>query len=510
MVKKTTLLALAATLFGSVVSANEGHKCTHDTMEHPEPEILNDIEEDMTLMGEGRTLADYPNLRMASYTGALADQSQEFQDYITNDILPPALSYFSNALKVKAPFTAPLKFKNSQQTICGISTPAEVKQGLPADFYYLIAANYDDGGSWVADTYSCFLSGATKRPYVARTKINTAMFFIPNNNVLQHEKNMICIMHELTHALGFASALYQHFLDVNGTKLTNHIQSATLDFETGTVINVEPLTTKLRKFFGCTTLQGAYMEAGGGSGTAGSHFERRQFGFEFMTSGLIYQMQISQFTLAMLEGSGWYVPDYSYADAYLFGQGQGCSFLTGSCAPGVFDEWCSGSTRGCTNVGRGGAECAADIRSNGCRFQHPRINYDCENEDAINYSRLPQAETYGRSSGAKCFMGTLTTAKSASSTNFCFKPTCSGSGRATSLTINVGGNIVKCVKEQEVTVPGFNGVLNCPDPIAFCRSVGQKICPRGCHGRGQCVEGVCVCQDGFKGTDCALRADYDL
>jgi len=511
MVKKTALLAIASLLFGSFASAHEthGHKCTHDDKDRPEPEIMSEMEE-LNLSAEGRTLQDYPNIRMKGYTGALADQSQEFQDYITNDILPPVLSYFSSALKIKSPFATNLKFSSSQKTLCSIPTPSEVHKGVPVDFYYMIDSFYDTSSTWVADTYACFLSGSIKRPYVAKTTINTDQFPLANNNVLLHEKNMVCIMHELTHALGFSKSLYKYFKDENYVTLTNHIQSGTVDGETGTILNLAPLTSRLRKFFGCPSMKGAYMEGSGGEGTASSHFERRHFGFEFMTSGLIYQMQVSEFSLAVLEGSGWYFPDYSYADEYHFGRGEGCYFLFTSCTPGAFDEWCTGSERGCTNVGRGGGVCAADTRSNGCRYIHPRVNYDCDNEGAVDYARLPQVETYGRGAGSKCFMGTLTTAKSASSTSFCFKSACSGSGTNTTVTLSIGGNQVVCTKEGPVTVAGYNGVINCPDPISHCATVGQKTCPRGCMGKGQCVDGACVCQDGFKGADCALRAGYGI
>ena len=47
--------------------------------------------------------------------------------------------------------------------------------------------------------------------------------------------------------------------------------------KTITYLNVEPLTTKLRKHFGCPTLEGAYLEDDGGSDSAGWHFERTYF-----------------------------------------------------------------------------------------------------------------------------------------------------------------------------------------------------------------------------------------
>ncbi len=44
-----------------------------------------------------------------------------------------------------------------------------------------------------------------------------------------------------------------------------------------TILDVEPLTSKLRSYFDCPTLEGAYLEQQGDSGNVGSHFERRVF-----------------------------------------------------------------------------------------------------------------------------------------------------------------------------------------------------------------------------------------
>jgi len=248
------------------------------------------------------------------------------------------------------------------------------------------------------------------------------------------------------------------------------------------------------------------MENTGSSGTAGSHFERRQFAFEGMTSGLIVQMQFSEFTLALLESTGWYVPDYSYADPFHWGQGQGCSFLTGSCSSSSFSEFCSSSSRACVATGRGGGSCSTDSRSDECKWIHPSDAYDCDNEDAKSYARLPALQNFGRSSQAKCFTGTLNTKSAGSQTSFCFKYSCSGSGSGTQLTLNMNGKSVVCSKKGNVSVSGYAGTITCPDPVEYCKTVGKKVCPRGCMGRGSCVNGVCACNNGYKGKDCALRA----
>lgn len=480
------------------------HKCTHDDHDHQEPDII-DIEEDFNPDGDndhnsnGRTLASYSNFRPYAYYGLLSSSSSSVRNYVQNQLIPPIMDYFAGALKIKYPTSGSLKV--STNTVCGKTTPSVFKNGVNADWFFMIETN--TASDYIAQTTTCALSSGTKRPIVGKTIISTR-YLTPTSNPLDHERQMICIMHEVVHALGFSKGLYDNWLTSSGKVLTGHITKATLDGVTTSVINAEPLTSRLRAHFGCSSLKGAYMENTGSSGTAGSHFERRQFAYEAMTSGLITQMQVSELTLAVLESTGWFVPDYNgYADPYYWGKGQGCSFLTGSCAGGKYDEFCSGSARGCAMTGRGGGSCNSDTRSDNCRWVHPSQSYDCENPDADSYARLPSIQTFGRTSGAKCFEGTLNNKNAGSKTTFCFKYSCSGSGSNAKLTLSVGGKSVVCNQKGSVSVSGYGGAINCPDPVEYCSTIGRKACPRGCMGRGTCNDGVCSCNKGYKGKDCA-------
>jgi len=275
-----------------------------------------------------------------------------------------------------------------------------------------------------------------------------------------------------------------------------------------TVLDIPELTTKLRKHYGCTTLEGAFLEDDGGDGTAASHFERRHFIYEVMTSGVMHGRRISEFSLGLLEGTGWYQPDYSYAEPYYFGSGQGCSFLKSSCASSsfTFDEFCKvQASRGCTAAGLGGGVCQSDTRSDGCKHYYPTRDLDCESPEAENYARLPNLQAFGRGSGSKCFGGDLSSTSKASKTTFCFKYTCTGTGLQTVLNVQVGSTKVICKREGAMAVTGYKGTISCPDPLTFCNSAGKQFCPRNCMGRGSCVKNKCVCYKGFKGTDCGLR-----
>ncbi len=487
-----------------------GHQCTHDHIDHPEPEFLKIQEENFPVTEEGRLLASSSSFRIYGHFSFL---SGSLKTYMENTLGPAVISYFEGALRVKYPVSGKLTLSSSQKTICSKTTPSVLHSGVSADFFMMWDASYDKPASatsttWVAESVTCMLADGSNRPLIAKTLLNSAVFVNPGSDVLLHEKNIYMILHETTHVLGFSSSLFKYFLSSSGKKLSGHIQSGTLSGYKTTVLDVEPLTSKLRSFFGCSSLKGAYMENTGSTATKGSHFERRQFAFEAMTSGLIYQQSYSQFTLALLEGSGWYVPDYDFADPYWFGQGQGCNFLTKTCSSinSQFSDLCSGSGRKCTVVGRGGGSCGTDVRSDGCKFVHPSISYDCDNEDAEKYARLPSLQAFGRSAYSKCFEGTLTSTSTSSATTFCFKTNCVGSGSNTRLEVTVGSKTLTCTEEGSMSVEGYKGYIKCPDPLSFCSTVGAKKCPRGCMGRGNCSSGKCVCNKGYKGKDCSLNA----
>lgn len=83
---------------------------------------------------------------------------------------------------------------------------------------------------------------------------------------------------------------------------------------------------------------------------------QRLFDNEFMTSVYTGSTQyVTALTLALLEDSGWYLPNYEVAQNSPFGLGAGCAFIEDSCIQdGEVPEWAegtfcgSGNSIGCT------------------------------------------------------------------------------------------------------------------------------------------------------------------
>eukprot|EP00566_Odontella_aurita_P024760 CAMPEP_0113584424 /NCGR_PEP_ID=MMETSP0015_2-20120614/33102_1 /TAXON_ID=2838 /ORGANISM="Odontella" /LENGTH=97 /DNA_ID=CAMNT_0000489485 /DNA_START=3 /DNA_END=292 /DNA_ORIENTATION=+ /assembly_acc=CAM_ASM_000160 len=64
----------------------------------------------------------------------------------------------------------------------------------------------------------------------------------------------------------------------------------------------------------------------------GTHWEARLFHSDYLTAirGSTRQ-HLSPLTLAILEDTGWYKPDYTKAALGPFGHGAGCDFVFGDC-----------------------------------------------------------------------------------------------------------------------------------------------------------------------------------
>ena len=509
---QTLLLLSFMGLLLTTHAYHPSHGCEHRP--HNEAVDLVEVEQEPLPSASQRLLAtstttSYPQIRItADYTNLL-EGSTEFISYVKTELMPAVIDYFQAAFQIKQAVSGTIKLSSTTKTVCGYTTPSALWTGASTDYFLVVSSESDTTSSWVASAGACYLASGTKRPIIGTMLFNLYYTTAPNGDALIHEKNMYLTMHEMLHALGFTMSSFKNFIDADGNTLTNQFSYYMLDGSNRTILNVEPLTTKLRDHFGCSTLPGAFLENDGGSGTAGSHFERRHFLYEAMTSGVIQGLRLSEFSFAVMEGSGWYMPNYTYADPFFVGKGEGCGFLYTSCSSSSilnYKDFCgTASSRGCGIVGVAGGVCSSDTRSDGCKYYIPVLQYHCENADATSYARLSKYESYGRTVGSKCFNGNLTTSSATSNTSMCFKYQCNGSGSSTTLKVYFGSGYFTCKAESTLKISGFSGYFQCPDPETFCETVGLSYCRLGCSGRGTCVDDECVCNDGYTGIDCAMN-----
>lgn len=179
-----------------------------------------------------------------------------------------------------------------------------------------------------------------------------------------------------------------------------------------------------------------------------------------MTASAINELRVTEFSLAMMEGSGWYQVDYSMAEPITYGKGKGCAFLDNRCiVPGTvagtyqasFDEFCSPlESTACSSTYRGFGYCGTtsaltdidntlnpnfnywgnntvvnDVFSDNCPRIEMYSNRDCEdNTLQMTWAKMlvKTDEYWGQ--GAKCFKGTLYNSNQqyTGKVTHCFKP----------------------------------------------------------------------------------------
>jgi Leishmanolysin len=82
--------------------------------------------------------------------------------------------------------------------------------------------------------------------------------------------------------------------------------TATYGGQTYTQLILPGLVDYAKTFYGCTTLTGVPLEDDGGSGSAGSHWEKEYFPDEFMNPVIENPDTISYFSFLFLKETGWY------------------------------------------------------------------------------------------------------------------------------------------------------------------------------------------------------------
>ena len=140
------------------------------------------------------------------------------------------------------------------------------------------------------------------------------------------------IFHEITHVLGFSMSF---FPSLNMVKKEGSIY----------YINSPKVLEQAKKHFGCGNLPhgGVPLENQGGSGSAGSHWERRYMFGENMNMELTSEAALSDITLALLEDTGFYKVNYFSGGLFKFGKNKGCEFFSKQCVENDtanFEEFC--------------------------------------------------------------------------------------------------------------------------------------------------------------------------
>jgi len=306
------------------------------------------------------------------------------------------------------------------------------------------------------------------------------------------------------------------FMPGESTLKAQYSKSAGAHYEivTPTVVQV------VRNHFNCQKLTGARLENQPTSDDCfGSHFDERLYFTESMSPvlGAVPEV-LTSLTLALLQDSGWYKPNYSVAGVSSFGHGAGCAFVEEKCiVDGKVPDYSKDMF------------CNAEVK-----YAHTNFvgTYGCDPTfthlamcDLIHYDSLPQYDPpptifqyfddkkFGSLMGKADFCPTyslsavscqniiLENAKlpslglgfeSDSPSSRCFttdglRPICldtSCNSTINKITVYIGNNTYVCKYDgQKILLPNSSTRFECPKKAVMCPDL---ICPANCAGRGIC------------------------
>ncbi|RDD40190.1 Leishmanolysin-like peptidase [Trichoplax sp. H2] len=315
--------------------------------------------------------------------------------------------------------------------------------------------------------------------------------------------------HEILHSLGFSNNFFKHFRNSQG-KTYSAVENLKINNKIRPVITSPTALQVARRYFNCPNLQGILLEDEGSSGSAGSHWEMTILKTEIMAPAIDTRrgrdVSISEFTLALLQDSGWYLANFSAISSYklLWGKGLGCNFVNKPCSnAATYPYLCNPNITkvGCNFDYQAAAACSSSAFSNGCHIMEPAMANDCWQPKTSAKNCGPY---YGISS--QCFIGTIQDSLHISYNNrpYCFKSQCQINSISGKATLKVIVNICSsyCIKCSDNS-------SKCQECLPNFYKYNQKCyqqCPMGAFSKLNSYH----CQDcnRTRCTSCRNTANY--
>lgn len=277
-----------------------------------------------------------------------------------------------------------------------------------------------------------------------------------------------------------------------------------------------------RLLLGCATVQGAELENQVTSSCApfGSHWEKRLFSSSLMAAILSAWPVTDPLTLAWFEDSGWYTVDYALTaplrHGISYGFQQGCAFAEDECVSLSAGNTASVSVGSpphfCDPLNAASTMCTADRTAVGfCSFSTYATAIPTAYQYLVGASGVTTSDGGAPRQADYCpvieafenkmcrddgqtpsaFMG-----ESMGLTSSCFASTLSREvgGRSTSLPTLAACYDITCVEGFAVQV----GVQDAPASTAVCQSPLQSVSVGGYDGALQCVDPVQRCAAGTR------------
>ncbi|KRX00137.1 hypothetical protein PPERSA_10636 [Pseudocohnilembus persalinus] len=421
---------------------------------------------------------------------------EESIDFIKNKMIPAAQAYFESTFlvhRLESPIV-PSKYYTSRGYKCNgeVEIPESIYGGVEdADMVMIITAGYDEGENYLAYASKCHQYEReidSKRPTLGFFRIN-ASFLEKDLNAQRWFTWVETAIHEMMHAMGFSSYQFKNFLNNGGQVGQFNGQNFFMGHNT---------VAYGKSYFKCN-FNGVPLEQNGGSGSAGSHWERTALGNEGMTASDFGDAVFSKFTLNLFRDSGWYEYNESNAQELAWAKGGGCDTMKGLCDKTIPEHTCTVGNQGCSfDYSAAGVCVIQDSFAPDCPFYMGYSNGNCQYGDYMTKiaARVGGAVNYD----SRCWDIKSQTAGYSNLADSCFESSCVDG----QVSVKVDGKWQTCKQEGDL-IYGKNVVLECPEFDTFC--IVESNCDNSCTAQGTCINGTCQCYKGYAGDSCQLAAD---
>ncbi len=169
----------------------------------------------------------------------------------------------------------------------------------------MIKPQNDPNTGYFAAATSCDRSAVDGRPFFGIYYLNFAKM---ESTAIKEYFYFSTFAHEFVHILGFSSTLYGYFVKPDGSPrpLNEVVGSKAISGTSFQGIILPEVLEYARKFFNAPLLDMVPLEDEGGSGSAGSHWDKVFLPLEFMNPTIESPGILSEFTITFLRATGWY------------------------------------------------------------------------------------------------------------------------------------------------------------------------------------------------------------
>ncbi|XP_069817704.1 ciliated left-right organizer metallopeptidase isoform X2 [Dendropsophus ebraccatus] len=277
------------------------------------------------------------------------------------------------------------------------------------------------------------------------------------DGVYQHQHIVQVCLHEILHALGFSSSLFERWIDCSfpgqcssRSRVTNTDERGQLRIYTPNVMQ------RMGEHLGAGNV-GAPLEDQ--ESPTSSHWESRMMQGSILTASLSppHLTYLDSITLAAFQDMGWYGVNTSMSSHLVWGAG--VSFgLPSTCQEKLADFFCKDQGEiGCHHLHLNKGNCSTDAFLDGCRIYKPLLQ---GGECWLKQENYGADEIYH--SQSRCFFSNLTKeTKHEKVKGRCYLHRCIAPN---TFQIKVqGSEWTDCPAGEWIEVKGFEGVLLCPD-----------------------------------------------